>query len=275
MISDTNWDVKSMEENRNEIILKAIGKPAYSNCFLAFGIVQEKINQGKMFVFCETDIVVLLEKKDGCYQFYYFLSQKEIPGTSWVNLKMQLEEYGPLKLELISKSDKAVYNTVVSNLNFSLYKTYLRKSFFCGNIIKPYREMLDTDTAKPEDVNYIYDMLMDTFDLISDYIFDKGELMDLILKGNILKIVLAGEIAGVLIFEDTKYTSYAKVLCINEKYRNNVIGYALFAKYINMHLSFIKLFYLWVDKDNHDVLGLHNKFGYKEDRLKDYIFVRR
>ena len=267
--------MNSMEENRNEIILKAIGKPAYSNCFLTFEIVQEKINQGKILAFCEKDIVILLEKKEGCYKLYYFLSQKEILSTSWANLKVQLGKYEPLKLELVSKSDKATNNIVVSNLDFSLYKTYLRKSFSCDNKTKPYREMLDTEIAKSADVDYIYNMLLDTFDLISDYIFDKEELMNLVSNRSILKIVLAGEIAGVLIFEDTKYTSYAKVLCINEKYRNNVVGYSLFAKYINMHLNSTKLFYLWVDKDNHDVLGLHNQFGYKEDKLKDYIFVRR
>lgn len=263
-------------EKRNEIILKAIGHSINNNCYMTFEAIQEGIDQGKLLVFFEENIVVLLEKKNSHYKLYYFLSQKNKLDGSWEDLKIKLKGYRPLKLELLTKTDKAINNIVVSNLDFALYKIYIRKRILDTRLIRPYKVKMDVEFARLEDTDYIYGMLLDTFDLIADYIFDeREELVGLILNRNVLKVVLAGEIAGVLVFEDTKCTSYLQALCIKERCRNNGVGSSLLAKYINMHLGSTELFYLWVDKDNVNALGLYNKFGYKEDGLKDNIYIKR
>ncbi|HCJ09050.1 MAG TPA: hypothetical protein DHV96_12040, partial [Lachnospiraceae bacterium] len=118
-------------------------------------------------------------------------------------------------------------------------------------------------------------LLYGSFDAKVSCLPSKEELMELIDKKWTLKICINNEIAGVLLFEDFGKKSYARVLCVKEEYRNNVIGYSLFAKYINMHINNIHLFYLWVDRDNREVLSLHDKFGYREDGLIDNIYIRK
>ena len=91
----------------------------------------------------------------------------------------------------------------------------------------------------------------------------------------VLKIDGQDKIAGVLLYEDTGVKSYARALCVSPDFRGGAVGYSLLAGYFNQHSEDrTKLFYLWVDEENKSVKKLHDRFGYQEDGLKDYIFKK-
>ncbi len=135
--------------------------------------------------------------------------------------------------------------------------------------------MVETEFADDEDCSEIWDMLLKTFNPMCDRIPLQTELSKLIANKSVLKVSINNEIAGVLLFQDSKSKSYVRCLCVREEYQNSVIGYSLMAKYFNLHLdSGIKLIYLWVDSENESVRKLHDRFGFKEDGTRNYIFRR-
>ncbi|MDO5154437.1 MAG: hypothetical protein Q4D51_00585 [Eubacteriales bacterium] len=259
-------------EKRRKVINNSLGNIKKTNCFISLDDIEKQIKNKRMDVVYDDSIVVIVDKRKSFLQIYYFLDEYDIDFINWEEIKNRLTTYKDIVINVVGKniSEK---NIVAEKLGFSFYKKYVRKQFI-NKEKKKYRELMDVLIANQKDCEKIYDMLYSSFDVLSDDLVNKEELKDMINQNHVLKIEIQNEIQGVFLYEDTGVRSYARAICIAEKYRNNVLGYSLFAKYNNLHVDSTKIFSLWVDQANDDVLKLHNTFGYVEDGLENYIYVR-
>jgi hypothetical protein len=265
--------MKVLTERAKKIITNSRGKKKLSNCYLS-QVELEKVIDSESTQIIENEYMVLLcDSQKDYYSIYYFLSTEYLPGLG-KDLKGKIEANGLNSLNVAGRELSSEVSCLMQELDFSLYKVYVRKQYINDFTRKPIRELTDVAFAEEDDLEEVFHMLQDTFDPLTDFLPKWEELRCMLKRENVLKIVFNDEVAGVLLFENQGVKSYARALCVREKYRNNVIGYSLFSRYFNMHLSTIKLFYLWVDVENKDVLNLHNKFGYVEDGLKNYTFVK-
>lgn len=261
------------EKNKKIILYNLIKGKRYSNCFIPITTLQSKIDSLEIIAYYNSDIVYLVEKKEKYIQVYFYCKDSNDIYDNVKLLNEIVNKYKDVVISIIaSRESKITYVDMFKNIGFILYNTHVRKSVNI-NEQKNYRELLDTLYATDQDKECIESLLHSSFDYKTSFLPSSEELSTLLNQQSIIKIDINNELAGLLIFEDTKYKSYARILCIKEKYRNNVLGYSLFAKYFNMHVNTTKQFYLWVDEDNKNVVGLHNKFGYKEDGIENYIFV--
>lgn len=260
-----------LDDNVKIIILDALKNPGKSNCFMTFESIEEKCSDNRLeFVLFEGGVLAI-EDKHFFNELYYFID--DIEKIDWESLSGKLDYYDNLVINYVNKEGHFDFR-LAENLGFCFYRKYLRKRFV-NKEPKKYRELMDVNYAEAEDCTTIYRLLYDVFDPIGDWLVNEIELKELIARNSVLKINIQQEIAGVFLFEDTGKTTYARTLCVNPKFQNNVLGYSLYAKYINDHIDDYKMFYLWVDAKNEGARKLHDNFGYKEDGLVNYIYVRK
>lgn len=268
MIGEINLILKD-EEKR--IILDTLKNSQKSNCFMTYETIEEKCYKNCLEIIFVEGIVLAIEDKHFFNELYFFLD--DIEKIDWNDLSKRLNAYDKLVINYVNREGAFDFQ-LAEKLGFDFYRKYIRKRFINKNP-KKYRELMDVIYADVEDCNTIYRLLYDVFDPIGDWLVDENELKELIQNKNVLKISLGQDIAGVFLFEDTGKTTYARTLCVNPKYQNNVFGYSLYSKYINDHIDDYKMFYLWVDAANEGVHKLHDNFGYIEDGLVNYIYVRK
>lgn len=262
-----------MREDIKKIIIDALGKPDKTNCYMSFGAIEKKINEEMLEVVWSNNIVFLVEKKKHYYELYYFLNDGLEYFSDWDAIKVQLNKYDKISLQTVNRSlDGACY--IAEKLGFYHYKTYLRKQYI-NKMLHEYKESMNVDWAIEEDNEIILDLLYKTFDVLSDNLVDEFELASMIRGQQVLKIEIAGEIQGIIIFEDVGIKSYVRAICVSKNAQNKGLGYALLARYYNLHLDKTKLFYLWVDKDNKNAMKLYDKFGYRLDGLVNHIYTRK
>lgn len=254
-----------------EIIKRTLGRKDNCNCYLPYNTVVEKIDNKYFDVIVSGEVVLLIEDKQLFHNMYYFI--KSISDVTLDDIKQSLSQYKILSVNIIDKGNNFVPNTILEKLGFSFYKKYIRKSLVNMDIDIISKEE-DIEFAQINDIEEIYSMLHESFDVVTDTLPDYKELTNMIEKKWIIKKMISGELAGAFLFEDTGYKSYARALCVKPQYKNCKIGFALYIQYISLHLNTTKLFYSWVDSSRIEAINIHTKLGYKDDGVFDYIFTR-
>ncbi len=253
-----------------QVINSILSNSGYTNCIMTVQEIKQKLCEEKMSVISEKPLI-LIEHHDLYLRLYYFLKDVEEINDIDQELLDALSEEKPIYADITTKDKFEYKGSVFEKIKLLPYRTYIRKSML--NNGKKMRNMLDTEYAQEGDVEFIFNMLIEQFDLMSDHIPDKDELSKLVSENKILKISIRDHTAGVLLFDDFGKRSYARALCVVPEYQNSFVGYSLLVDYINKHSTEkTKLFYLWVDEANENVRKLHDRFGYKYDGLNNYIF---
>lgn len=263
------WNHESILQTINS----SIGKNEKSNCVLPFQYIKDGMEKHQIDVISTTPLL-LVEKKKKFRQLYYFFDKEfRSMEIDFDKISHKLEKYELLYADIVTKDRFEYKGSFFERAGILPFRTYLRKNV--SNRHKKYRELMETGYADVKDSEEIYELLQSSFDVMSDHIPEKSELDSLLLGRNVLKIDGQDKIAGVLLYEDTGVKSYARALCVSPDFRGGAVGYSLLAGYFNQHSEDrTKLFYLWVDEENKSVKKLHDRFGYQEDGLKDYIFKK-
>ena len=258
-----------------ELLAKYIGKPDKTNCYLSYPQLKSLLEGNDGQIKFGRKCIYFFVDKDDYIELYFF-------ADNIVDL-LEEREY----LQRILPSDKNVIINIVSNgkqvgeyehimqgLGFSLYKKYLRKKRKIDISIEiPPQE--NVCLAEPADIDFMQEMIDETFDSISDQIPNRLELERMISNKQILKYVITDRLAGFLIYEHQGKKSYVRMLCTGGNFRGNGVGKSLLREYIKWEYNNVKLFYLWVDSQNEAALSLYSKEGYNADGLEQYIFIRR
>ncbi len=257
------------------IITHASYRPALSNSFEPVSDITAGLTSGTFTAIHDSHPVILLKHCEGFCKVCYFLETQDLSGADWDSLAKNIRQASggvPVYGDITLKGDFAFSGSVFDRLGMHPFRTYIRRSM--KTPAKPFREYMTIEYAVQEDAQSIYDLMYSTenFDPMADHLPTRSELDIMIYSRCVLKAVYKNELAGFNIFEDTGIKSYGAVLCVSQKFRDNIIGYSLDAHYINIHIENTEFFYTWVDKDNKPSIGLQNYFGYRDDGVNNFIF---
>lgn len=255
------------------LIRDTIGNPRLTNCYLSCQEVMDKIALHDIHCFCYEGIVILIHPMDGgIHKMYYFLEDHDLLTPDLVvKIRKDLENYQNLEGTVVARMPNKNVD-VLERLQFHPYKEYIRKQMMpgTGDGCRPEHVI---ETANIDDLNDIYELLNESFDFMTDHLVSQGELRNFLEMSQVLKISIHGELAGVLLYETFGKKSYLRSICVSEDYAGKKIGLSLLKGYFLKNRENTKLFYLWVESTNEKAIRLYKSLGYKDDGLKEYIYL--
>lgn len=236
----------------------------YTNCYVNFNTFKQLLNNSDFFVRDESFFIV--QKEENFYRFYYYVEKYE----NLTNLDSFFKMYKkPIVLEMVSQN--TIEKKHYKNIGFDLYKTYSRY-FIAANTKKAKKLKYNPiELANNEDIETIKKMIDNAFDPLSDYIPDYEALKNFIKKDEIYVVKINQKIAGTAIYEKLGKNYYFRLSCVDKKYRNGFIGYILASNLLSENTNYKT----WIDDENSLAINLNKKIGYRQDGLKNYIFVKK
>ena len=262
----------SLTEDAKNILKGAIGNPLLTNCFLYYKDVLEMINADTIRVLCFSDIVVLVHETDEIQKMYYFLKNEDAQITNIIRkVRMELSVYPNLEADFVARNLQNQPD-ILRRLGFRFYKEYLRETRVVSAKISD-QELNVVELAKMEDLVAIYNLLYNTFDIMSDHLVSQNELRVLLETGQVFKVNIDEKLAGVLLSETQGKKSYLRAICVENEFIGCGVGASLMYNYIKRNIHKTKMFYLWVESTNQRARKLYEKLGYKEDGLRNYIYI--
>lgn len=226
-------------------------------------------------VYYDNGAVFLLEDKQNYFEIYFYCIDTESLKRADKAIKQYVHRRVPVILHCLGKeTEYCQYSELLEETGFILYKRYRRKILIPSDIKGNVGESL-VEYAKESDIDIVYHMLYETFDILSDRLPSQKDLGVFIEQKSIIVEKVSGNIVGCIIFEDKKRSSYVRSICIKSNYRNQGIGKKLFNRYISQHLGNTQKFELWVEEGNNYAIRLYEKLGYQDEGLRDHIFINK
>lgn len=212
---------------------------------------------------------VLLTNDNGDFlNLFYFAS-----GTDTLNSALRSTELKKqTSLDIVSKSDAPTELSVFESCGYESYKRLYRMSHI-GQL--PYDPLLANDTCKaePRELEVVRNLLYTHFDPLSEQIPTLYELHEINKKGGVIVYKEDYDICGFSIFEDKGLTWYWRYWFVSEQHRNKGIGSRLYNASVKTSLL-SKRQILWVIDDNYNAIKRHTHFGFKDEKLYDYVLLK-
>ncbi|MCR4942702.1 MAG: GNAT family N-acetyltransferase, partial [Campylobacter sp.] len=124
--------------------------------------------------------------------------------------------------------------------------------------------------ATNKHIKEIFELINKTFDEKTDYLPNIDELKALITRQEVFIIEINSIIAGVSIYEKKANKCYLRLYCVHENFRGKKLGTML----VSSAPKYANSFYAWIDDKNEQSIRICTKMAYKNDGLKNYIFIR-
>lgn len=237
----------------------------YSNFYDSVNELREKCRECKLSAYEADKAFLIVEKQNQIDILYYFCDSWDWLGE----LKEIKKHHGSLVVSVVQRKD-IIDSDIFLDYGYSLYKTYQRLRKL--QTVVAFEDAIKTEYCTAEDKTVLKNMMEDTFDVASDRIPTDEELEAFISKGNVICVRIGNKVAGFIIFEDKKKTSYIRMVCIDEKYRGKGLGNQLMNGYFQIHKEY-KSFTLWYDTDNTTAYSLYRKWGYEQENMYNLIYV--
>lgn len=238
----------------------------FSNCYFQPDELEKWIFEDRIVCYTSGDAVILLLKENDYVKIYFTSDDFE-----WLSDFMKIRNSSPddYVIEVVSKGDLEDYD-FSTKIHCKKVINYERLRGSGVIIDNSYEEFC---YCTEEDYGNLRTMMDSTFNKIGDRIPTDEELRHFIETKSIIGIRDGKMLAGFLIFEDTKKTSYVRMICVNEACRGKGIGKKLMMSYFSEHRDF-KGFTLWCRMDNEPALSLYMKrFDYKRENLYNRIYI--
>lgn len=264
-----------MTQKEIALIADARRRPHLTNCYLSYPDLVKKIEKKEIHRFYHEDIMVLVHMMQYFCKMYFFIKNNTmLDSDSILMLKKELMAYPTLVVTIATREIYKENVKVLEKLGFRFHKYYIRKQMIMGTE-KMSERVHETDIADVSDINAIHHLLHNNFDIYSDHLVSKDELQVFLESSHVLKICEDGKLAGVLLFESFGKKSYLRCICVAKEYSGKKLGRSLLESYIKKNREGTKLFYLWVESTNKSANCLYESVGYKDDGLKEYIYLKR
>lgn len=237
-------------------------KKKYSNLYYSVNEIVEKCRECKLSAYETKTAFLIVEKQNYIDILYYFCD-----SWDWLEEIKEIKKNHPrLVMSIVQK--KSQYD--IQNYGYSVYKIYQRLRKITNTV--NFEDSIMTEYCTIEDTDTLKYMMENTFDVFSDHLPTNKELEDFISQKNIICVRIKNMVAGFLIFEDKKKTSYIRMICIDEKYRGKSLGNQLMHGYFKIHTE-DRSFTLWYDINNTIAYSLYQKWGYEQEDMYNLIFV--
>lgn len=250
-----------------DLYIEALKKRyAYSNCYFQLSDLESWLEEEKVSCWSLEQALVLLVCETG-YTKLFFMSD----DFAWLRWLEAFREKAPgtLTIEAVVRGEPGIYD-------FSA-------RIPCREVVQYTRLRSSGQTAEYDGDDSLYCMesdfaelrrMMDhTFRPVGDHIPGDDELKCFLASGSVIGIRDNGSLAGFVIFEDMKKTSYIRMICVDEAFRGKGLGNELMRRYFSVHNGF-KSFTLWCRVDNTPAMNLYkSRWNYREENLYNYIFI--
>lgn len=124
--------------------------------------------------------------------------------------------------------------------------------------------------AKADDLKQIESLLHTYFDEKLEQIPLSSEIAQLIADKHVMKCVVNGNIAGILLFELNASTLYLRYWLTLPEYRDQGVGGALLKRFFYEGKE-TKRQILWVMQDNENAIKRYEHYGFRQENMYDYI----
>ncbi len=257
-------------EKEYDLISRKLGRSGYSNYYAGLSQMLSMIEQSLIKKWSFEGLICLLEDNNLFYRFYYIWDRKSLPSDTEVTQIYDLcEKNAPIVCDFINKNGNMEEDLLLRRLGFAPYKTYCRS---CGlTPRKTFRERMNIEFALDSDLENIYEMLYSTFDILSDHLPGRDELIEDIRNKGIYAARLHGELVGVLIYRDYNMKSHGVAICVKDDNKNTIVGYSLLARYVNDHRD-VPMIDGWIDCTNKESIRLNAYFGINLTNESNHIY---
>lgn len=246
-----------------------------SNAFWNVTQINEFFSNPDIIKVESSSAIVFFTKQEDFYKCHFYSnSLVELERAIIKGLKM-IEENEKVVIEMVSNNvlDKELA-LFFRRMGFTGHSTY--KRMYCNEFLnfEDYQYNNEVQLATQNDIEEIYQLLHENFDIIGDYLPDLDEISKRILSNQITCIKMNSDLAGLSIFEDRGTSMiYLRAIFIKPEFRGLKIGQDLIIHKMNQNKN--KRFTLWVREDNDAALRMYKKLNFIEDGLKNYIFVKK
>ena len=124
--------------------------------------------------------------------------------------------------------------------------------------------------AKVDDLEQVETLLLTYFDEKIEQIPLTAEIARMIADKHVLKCIVNGNIAGILLYELNASTLYLRYWLTLPEYRDQGVGSALFKCFFLLGKE-TKRQILWVMQDNENAIKRYEHYGFKQENMYDYI----
>lgn len=260
--------IKSFEEVRNCINrVRSLRKGFITNFFPEQRKVEIWTNHFLLFA-KEIEEATLFIKQDEGFKYLFYCA---------TNKKSLIEV-----LCSLPSNEKYVVNQIVdSRTDASLIESFIssgyvvRKSLVRMSKINKEAELAESDSdfdAKAEDIHILNSMLHQYFDKYAEQLPSEEEMKDFLEAKHAIVHRINNQIAGLILYDQTPSTLYLRYWLVNPEFRNQGVGSILIREY-NRRGASCKRHMLWVVEDNDNAIKRYKHYGYKNEKMKDYVLT--
>lgn len=243
----------------DEIIGQYFVKGTATNNYLIDEKLKLLVSKGKLFAFAKGSNAFLLEKREGFFQFYYYLNDFTM------NLELDLQQ--PLVMEILYRNLDNKPAQIIEFWKNNGFSEHLTRINMVATINEPCIESaaanVEVSFAKTGiEVDYAKELLDSTGDRYTGDRLSAEELHRFMINQNLLIVYYNRMPAGVLQFELRNNTTWLGHLAVDPAFRGKGLADVLWKASINLNLNKTNKFALWVVLNNDPAINLYKKYGF-------------
>jgi ribosomal protein S18 acetylase RimI-like enzyme len=251
---------------------KSFKKEFVTNCFLPIAEFQKTITKSLIFEIKKDEVIFFLKKNNNFFNLYYFAScvdelEKEVPYL-YDNFANKT-----LVVDIVSKSELCKEKNIFQRNNFKLYTELFRMSSMLNSYNQNIVNLEQVRNATPEDAILVNDLLKNHFDPKSEQLPDLDDIFSWISNNSIILFVEKNQIVGFIIYDLKPATLFLRYWFVHPDYRDLKIGSKLFKEFL-FRGKHTKRQLLWVINKNENAIKRYNHYGFKEEKLFNYVLIK-
>lgn len=209
------------------------------------------------------------DKEYNVYKVYYIVNNLE--DLDKLFLQANWNQNSSLEIITKNKVDKNLEKLFLK-YGFIKFKALQRMSFLDNNE-KKLELFEDINYCNLKDLENLKEIFKSNFNKYSENLPSLQEIKKTIESKFIIKLVDQERMIGFLWFDKKQFLTELRYLFIDKNYRGLNLSKKLIEQYLYLTKD-IKKKQLWVLEDNVVAINLYEKFSYKSEGLKDFIFKK-
>src|SRR5581483_5280441 len=210
----------------------------------------------------------------GFWHLYFCApNRQELQGALAAIPKLRTEQF---VVDLIGlEPDVKSWLSSWDSVGFRLYQKLFRMTR-PGKGTTPTGDMNDQriDFAGKPDAIRLFDMLCQSFDKYAEQLPTLHEIESATQSRQILAARSGEKLAGLLYFDDHRFSSMIRYWLVGSSFRGRGLGSALMGRYLT-HAASVRRFLLWVIADNEHAIAKYRQHGFAPDGLFDYVLANK